>query len=82
MHGADAEIAASGKPLKHKAHTLTGKLLLAITNLAQTDIRFETFQPDILLDNGDRLDQYGLNAQIIHTPGHTNGSIMVMRHLI
>ncbi|MCB0213518.1 MAG: MBL fold metallo-hydrolase, partial [Anaerolineae bacterium] len=31
-------------------------------------------QADLLLDHGDRLDAYGLDAQIIHTPGHTLGS--------
>ncbi|MCB0196385.1 MAG: MBL fold metallo-hydrolase [Anaerolineae bacterium] len=31
-------------------------------------------QADLLLDHGDRLDDYGLNAQIVHTPGHTLGS--------
>ncbi|MCB0210075.1 MAG: MBL fold metallo-hydrolase [Anaerolineae bacterium] len=29
---------------------------------------------DIRLDDGDRLDDFGLAAQIIHTPGHTLGS--------
>ncbi|MCB9079260.1 MAG: MBL fold metallo-hydrolase [Anaerolineaceae bacterium] len=29
---------------------------------------------DLLLDDGDRLDEFGLDAQIIHTPGHTLGS--------
>lgn len=31
-------------------------------------------EADLLLDHGDRLDAYGLDAQIIHTPGHTLGS--------
>ena len=29
---------------------------------------------DLLLDDGDRLDDYGLEAQMIYTPGHTLGS--------
>jgi glyoxylase-like metal-dependent hydrolase (beta-lactamase superfamily II) len=39
---------------------------------------FETFQPDVLLKDGQNLSEYGLAAQIIHTPGHTKGSIAVL----
>lgn len=78
MHVADTEIVTSGNPVKHKARTLIGKLMLAITNFTQADTRFETFQPDILLNDGDRLDQYGFNAQVIHMPGHTQGSIGIL----
>jgi glyoxylase-like metal-dependent hydrolase (beta-lactamase superfamily II) len=28
---------------------------------------------DILLEDGDSLEEYGLDAKVIHTPGHTAG---------
>lgn len=31
-------------------------------------------EPDILLDDGDTLEEYGLDAYVLHTPGHTPGS--------
>lgn len=42
------------------------------------NFRYEPFTPDILLKNGDNLLEFGLNATIIHTPGHTRGSIGIL----
>jgi len=39
---------------------------------------FETFTPDVLLDHGQSLAQSGLDATIVHLPGHTAGSIGVL----
>lgn len=39
---------------------------------------YERFTPDIFLAGGDRLDEYGFNAQVLHLPGHTPGSIAVL----
>jgi glyoxylase-like metal-dependent hydrolase (beta-lactamase superfamily II) len=36
---------------------------------------FETFTPDILFENNQSLKKYGLDATVIHTPGHSKGSI-------
>lgn len=33
------------------------------------------FTPDIYLSDGDSLSEYGFDAQVIHLPGHTAGSI-------
>lgn len=39
---------------------------------------FERFPPDILLRDGIDLSLYGLDATVIHVPGHTNGSIAIL----
>jgi len=39
---------------------------------------FERFSPDILLEDGFNLLPYGLDAKVIHVPGHTKGSIAVL----
>jgi glyoxylase-like metal-dependent hydrolase (beta-lactamase superfamily II) len=36
------------------------------------------FKPDILLNEGDDLSPYGLDAKIVHTPGHSLGSISIL----
>jgi glyoxylase-like metal-dependent hydrolase (beta-lactamase superfamily II) len=36
------------------------------------------FKPDILLSDGQSLEEYGLAVKIIHIPGHTPGSIGVL----
>ena len=39
---------------------------------------FRRFKPDIDLQDGDDLSPYGLDARIIHLPGHTTGHIGVL----
>ncbi len=38
----------------------------------------DRFSPDLFFEDGDRLDEYGLSATILHVPGHTTGSIAVL----
>jgi hydroxyacylglutathione hydrolase len=39
---------------------------------------FETSAPDILLKDGQKLQAADLNLEIIHTPGHSPGSICIL----
>lgn len=39
---------------------------------------FESFKPDILVDEGLNLSPYGFEATVVHTPGHTKGSIGIL----
>ncbi len=39
---------------------------------------FEPFSPDILLTDGFDLSPYGLSANVLHTPGHTPGSVGIL----
>jgi len=39
---------------------------------------FETFIPDVLLDDAQSLKDYGLDAVVLHLPGHTKGSIGIL----
>ena len=50
-----------------------------ITKITQKTLdEFERFSPDILLKDGSSLAPYGLNAIVIHVPGHTKGSIAIL----
>lgn len=39
---------------------------------------FETFTPDIYLKDGQNLAEFGLDARVIHLPGHSKGSLGVL----
>lgn len=39
---------------------------------------FEDFLPSILIEEGMRLDEYGLEGGLVHIPGHTKGSIAII----
>ncbi len=41
-------------------------------------MRGEKYNADVLLGDGDRLSEWGLDAAVLHTPGHTTGSISVL----
>lgn len=41
-------------------------------------MEFETFQPDILLENEQSLLEFDFEGTIFHSPGHTPGSICIL----
>ncbi len=51
-----------------------GRLLLALLRLLGPYLQPEPTPPDVLLDDGSDLCAYGLDAVVLHTPGHTPGS--------
>ncbi len=50
------------------------KPLMSLFRLRKRD----RFTPDLCLEDGDRLTEYGLDATILHVPGHSAGSIAVL----
>lgn len=42
-------------------------------------LRFNAFKPDVIIgDEGLSLEEYGILGKVIHTPGHTPGSVSVL----
>jgi hydroxyacylglutathione hydrolase len=39
---------------------------------------FETFTPDVAVNDGFDLSKYGFNGRVVHIPGHSQGSIGVL----
>jgi hydroxyacylglutathione hydrolase len=76
MHPGDVGMVKTGKPVKRQAKSLPGKLFLWLG--VRMGGNFRQFEPDILLENGQELTEYGLSARVIHTPGHTKGSIAIL----
>jgi len=60
-----------GKMELKAAKGLSAMLLGAVSKFG----RFETFEPDILLKEGDRVE----SLSVLDTPGHTDGSICLYR---
>lgn len=76
MHSGDADMVRTGVLVKRRTNGVMGRILLWIGGRAVRG--FTTFQPDVLLEDGQVISGYGLTAKIIHTPGHTKGSIAVL----
>jgi hydroxyacylglutathione hydrolase len=54
-----------------KGRGYLGRIFLPLGELV---LRPDTVSADILLSDGDSLDDYGLRATVVHTSGHTHGS--------
>jgi glyoxylase-like metal-dependent hydrolase (beta-lactamase superfamily II) len=57
-------------------------LTKGILNFALGQLRwrkpFEGFEPDLLLEDGQSLAEYGFDATVLYTPGHSEGSISIL----
>jgi glyoxylase-like metal-dependent hydrolase (beta-lactamase superfamily II) len=73
IHAADAEALRLGETRLGTAHG-RGRLVRLGLPLLERLFPAEGAEPDILLQDGDRLDAYGFSARLVHTPGHTPGS--------
>ncbi len=73
VHAADAEALTQGRtPLGHvRSWGILGKLALP---LAERLWPPEPTVPDIVVENGDTFEEFGIDARVVHTPGHTPGS--------
>ena len=72
LHRADLEMARSGHQNLRPAG-LDGRLFKRFFS-----DHFEAVEPDIVLNGETTLEAYGLDAQVIETPGHTPGSVSVI----
>jgi len=73
VHRADGEAMARGET-RLGSVCGRGRLLRAFLPLFGPYLRPEPTVADLLLDDGDDLRAYGLDAAVLHTPGHTPGS--------
>jgi hydroxyacylglutathione hydrolase len=73
IHREDSGLLKAGINGQLKAHSLTGRLLKEV--LPQ---RYTGIVPDIVYEDILDLNAFGINAQLLHTPGHTAGSSSVI----
>lgn len=73
IHAADEEAMADGRTELGEVRG-RGRVIGWIMPMINALFRDAAVQADLVLEDGDNLDDYGLHARIIHTPGHTPGS--------
>lgn len=80
VHRADAEWLRAGQVVWPKGVTRWGKLFRNVLGPLMTPfLRVTAFEPDLLLsEEGLDLAPYGVTGRVIHTPGHTPGSVSVV----
>lgn len=77
VHHLDEEPMALGETRIGSARNI-GRALAALLPLIHPLLRPEPADADLLFEDGFHLGRYGLDAKVLHTPGHTNGSSCLM----
>lgn len=75
MNEKDCNLIESNTNQSLSADTFLGRVVLSVSLKNFSTRTIPKFKPDVLLNDGDSLSDYGIDAQIISLPGHTNGSI-------
>ncbi len=76
MHGGDSAMVESRDMfIDMRGGIVMGLVGALIKILGLSD--YEKFTPDIYLEDGQDLSPHGLDATVIHTPGHSEGSICI-----
>jgi glyoxylase-like metal-dependent hydrolase (beta-lactamase superfamily II) len=82
VHPADLERIESGRMPKRTSPTTAGRTVLRLLSLRALLLpsgrAVNRFDPDVLLEDGMRLEKYGLAAEVVHIPGHTPGSVAIL----
>jgi len=78
IHPGDQAAVEIGAHVEREGRGIAGKIMVLLSKLVGGTGSFDTFQPDILLEDGQSLSEYGLAARVIHIPGHTKGSIAIL----
>ena len=78
MHRAEAAAVEQGNMFLSRGRLSLGKRLVKPLAALFRLRRRDRFTPDLYLEDGDRLDEYGLDATVLHVPGHSKGSIAVL----
>jgi len=77
IHREDANAFANGDTKLGHARG-KGKIIKGLLPLFQALYPPQTTIADFLYDDGDLIGNFGINARIIHTPGHTPGSASLL----
>jgi hydroxyacylglutathione hydrolase len=83
IHAGDVPMLRDGALVKRQTRGVINKMILRISERKGGSPDLVT--PDRLLEDKQRLDEFGLQAVVLHTPGHTAGSIAILSddgHLI
>lgn len=79
MHKEDSEAVERGDMLwNRKGRNIITRIILKILLFVLRMWKFQKFSPGLYLDEGDSLSEYGVEAKIIHIPGHSKGSIGIL----
>jgi len=79
VHQADVHLLVAGRPIWPGGVTRWGRVLRRALGPVVGAMRARSLEPDVLVDDeGIDLWAYGVSGRVVHTPGHTRGSVSVV----
>ena len=76
MHGGDSAMTESGDMFRGMKGLTVAIVRIMLPMIGMS--RYDSFRPDIILEDGHDLYEYGFDARVVHLPGHSKGSIGVL----
>lgn len=76
MHQDDSGMVEQGNMSFNRNSNIMARMLFLLPYFRLN--KSDRFKPDIYIMDGEDLSDYGLNAKIIHIPGHSKGSIGIL----
>jgi len=78
VHRDDADKVKQGKKVFPPGLTSWGRFLAFAMWPLSSLVHYPAVDPDIILEDEFPLAEFGINGRVIHTPGHTVGSVSVI----
>jgi len=79
MHHKDMHYLTEVRPTNPPGFTPWGKIVSALVTFILSLIHIPTFEVDIVVEDEElSLSEYGIPGRLIHTPGHSWGSVSVL----
>ena len=79
VHQSELEYIMQGNsPLPKGSNLATGFMVNVLGKKLQSKYQYEKVNPDIIVGEKYDLIDFGFNAHIIHTPGHSKGSMSII----
>ena len=78
VQAADAGVMAAGETRLGTVRDWETVSDFALPTIEEWLAVLEPTPPDFMVEDGDRLDEFGIDAYVVHTPGHTPGSSVLM----
>jgi glyoxylase-like metal-dependent hydrolase (beta-lactamase superfamily II) len=79
LHQKDMHFLNEVPPSQPPGFTSWGKIIIAGLKRYTADMHFPTFEVDLVAGDDDiSLSEYGIPGKVVHTPGHSWGSVSVL----
>lgn len=78
MHKSDVALIQNNLCREMKSKGFLGNMVRFFSVMSAKHTAIQSFIPEVILKEGDKLLKYGIDGEVLELPGHTEGSIGIM----